>query len=133
MNPDLDRGILLAKANEQLRQESLAFETQLRQYQLWMRVRRAMLWTGVALLPLIMIICALVLFFHESFSSAVVTAAAAALFVDSLGIVGAVWKGAMSLEPPAPPRPLTNLAATRRSDDVEAMPEHTAAQRQLSI
>lgn len=115
VNAGLDRDIQLAAANEQIRQEAAAFETQLRQYQLWMRARRAMLWTGVGLLPAVVLACSYVLLFHESFSSTVVATAGAALFVDSLGIVGAVWKGAMSLEPPAPPVPLTSLAAGRTS------------------
>lgn len=108
MATNADQAILLAQANERLRQEAAAFDESMRQYRLWMRVRRAMLWVGTALLPSIMAASVLILIFHERFATGTVTAAAAALFVDSLGVVGAIWKSVAGLAPPEAPRPISN-------------------------
>jgi hypothetical protein len=102
-----EKGILLATANEQLRQEAAAFDAQLKQYEMWMRARRAMLWTGICLLPAVMVISSLILLFHEAFTTTTVSAAGGALFVDAVGIIGAVWKGTMSLETPSAPAAVT--------------------------
>jgi hypothetical protein len=117
---ELDDGIRLAQANERLRQEAAAFQAHLDQYHLWMRARRALLWVGIALLPAMMVISVLVLFYHDKFPAAAVTAASGALFVDALGIIGAVWKGIMTLDPPAAPAPITGQDSTAESNETSA-------------
>jgi hypothetical protein len=109
MQSEIDNAIALSKANESLRQEAAAFDQSLIQYRQWMRVRRAMLWTGVALLPAVMVVCTLILTYHERFTATTVSAASAALLVDSLGIVGAVWKGTIGLAAPTVPVPITQM------------------------
>jgi hypothetical protein len=73
----------------------------------------------VVLLPGIGFTCAYVIFNYHDFSSATVTAATAALFVDTLGLVMSVWrlvlgKGPDPLQPIGdPPAPAAGAAAAR--------------------
>jgi hypothetical protein len=67
-------------------------------------LRLAMGWTAVGVLPFVDGICGWMIFHHQSFTRGTITAATTALLVDTLGLVGTVWrivlgKGPESLGP----------------------------------
>jgi predicted metal-dependent hydrolase len=109
MRPEATDAIALSHANENLRQEAAAFDLSLTQYRQWMRVRRAMLWAAVVLLPAVMGVAALIIIHHDRFPPETVLMAASALLVDSLGIVGALWRATLRFAAPAVPVPITQL------------------------
>jgi len=78
--------------NERLRQERETFNQHKDHQNHWFRLRLVMGYTSVILLLAIMGVSTYILFNISSFSGSVVTAAGAALFVDSLGLVVSIWK-----------------------------------------
>ena len=91
-NQDNFAPVVLARATEQLRQERETFDQARRHESLWFCLRLVMGYASVVLLAAIMIVASLILFRASQFPITVVTAAAAALFADVLGLLIAVWK-----------------------------------------
>lgn len=109
MSSEFEQSLILAEANERLRQEGAAFDTLQEQYAREMRVRRAMLWTAVILLPAVMSICIFVLVRYEDFDQLTVAMASGALFVDALGLVIMIWRATIRMQPPKVPAPITQV------------------------
>jgi hypothetical protein len=82
--------VILARAEEQLRQERFTFDQAKRHEGLWFVLRLVMGYAAVLLLA------SYILFNVSQFPPAVVTAAGAAIFVDVLGLLIAVWKIALN-------------------------------------
>ncbi|MEQ8690199.1 MAG: hypothetical protein RIC89_05095, partial [Pseudomonadales bacterium] len=82
----------LATIEERLRQERETFDQRKEQEGRWFSLRLRMGYTAVVLLPTVAIICGYILLNSNTFPAAVVTSAGAALFVDILGLVAAVFK-----------------------------------------
>lgn len=82
----------LLRLEEQLRQERETFDHRKLQDSRWFSLRLRMGYTAAVMLPLVAMACAYVLFNHPQFPQSVVTSAGAALLVDVLGLVVAVWK-----------------------------------------
>lgn len=82
----------LLRLEEQLRQERETFDHRKLQDTRWFSLRLRMGYTAAIMLPVVALACAYVLFNHAQFPSSVVTSAGAALLVDVLGLVVAVWK-----------------------------------------
>jgi membrane-associated HD superfamily phosphohydrolase len=88
--------VVLARATEQLRQERDTFD-QARQHEArWFILRLVMGYAAVALLLAVILVASYIIFSASHFPAAVVTAAGAALFVDVLGLLIAVWKIALN-------------------------------------
>lgn len=79
------------RANEQLRQEREAFEENKRQIRSWSRLRLSMGWTALVLLVVITGVSSFVIVSHNNFPAGAATAAAAAVFVQTLALVAAAW------------------------------------------
>jgi len=79
-------------AIESLRQQRETFEQRREQENKWFSLRLRMGYTAVVLLPAVAIISGYVILNPASYSTATVTAATGALFVDVLGLMGAIWK-----------------------------------------
>lgn len=92
MSTPVEQTITVVEAEERLRQESETFDQRKAQDQRWFVLRLAMGWTAVGILPGVDGICGWVIFNHKSFSSGSVTAATTALLVDTVGLVGTIWK-----------------------------------------
>ncbi|MBM4325743.1 MAG: hypothetical protein FJ118_01155 [Deltaproteobacteria bacterium] len=88
--------VVLARATEQLRQERETFDQAKKHEGRWFVLRLVMGYAAVILLAGIMVVASYVLFNGSAFPAAVVTAAGAALFVDVLGLLTAVWKIALN-------------------------------------
>lgn len=84
--------IKLLEAQEQLRQRRETFDQRRRQDSRWFLLKLVMGWTSVVLLPGIGVTCGYVIFNFHDFEPATVTAATAALLVDTLGLVLSVWR-----------------------------------------
>lgn len=82
----------LLRLEEQLRQERETFDHRKLQDSRWFALRLRMGYTAAVMLPLVALACAYVLLNHPQFPPSVVTSAGAALLVDVLGLVVAVWK-----------------------------------------
>jgi hypothetical protein len=82
----------LLRLEEQLRQERETFDHRKLQDSKWFLLRLRMGYTAAVMLPVVAIACAYVLFNHPQFPGSVVTSAGAALLVDVLGLIVAVWK-----------------------------------------
>jgi hypothetical protein len=106
--------IEIERAMEQLRQEREVFEQRKAQEARCFSLRLTMGYVSVLLLFAVILICAAVLFNPERFSDFTVKSAAAALFVDVVGLLVAVWKIALK------PDFLTKLEPETRQDLLNA-------------
>lgn len=79
-------------ADEQLRQERIAFDQRKRQDDRWFLLRLAMGWSAVLLLPAIGGLSGWIVTMHSEFPAETVALASSALFVDSIGLMLAVWR-----------------------------------------
>lgn len=79
-------------AIESLRQQRETFEQRREQENKWFSLRLRMGYAAVVLLPAVAIVSGYVILNPGSYSTATVTAATGALFVDVLGLMGAIWK-----------------------------------------
>lgn len=80
------------RARERLRQEREAFDQAKCQTAQWFWLRLAMGYVGMVLLVVIAIICGIILLGHKAYPQSAVTAAAAVLFVDLLGLLGSIFR-----------------------------------------
>lgn len=106
--------IAFAQAQERLRQESATFDQRVLQDAHWFRLRLAMGWVAVVLLPTIMVISATVLMSYEKFTPGTVTAATGTLFVDAAGLIFLVWKIVLGTRGPDALKPVTNSSKVSR-------------------
>lgn len=95
------RAVVLATANERLRQERETFDQRKEQDRRWFKLRMAMGWLAVVLLPLLGAAAFYVLYNNDEFTPATVTAASAAFFVDVVGLVISIWKVVLGQSPKA--------------------------------
>jgi hypothetical protein len=99
MTDTTTRAVALAMANERLRQERETFDQRKEQDRRWFKLRMAMGWLAVVLLPLLAAAAFYVLYNNAEFTAATVTAAGAALFVDVVGLVISIWKVVLGQSP----------------------------------
>ena len=92
MTPASQTVVMLAQAEERLRQERETFEQRKQQDALWFRLRLTMGFIAAFLLPVFAVSAGYVVVRHDQFPSSVVNAAAAVIFVDVAGLLIAVWK-----------------------------------------
>lgn len=112
--------IALAQAQERLRQESETFDQKARQDAHWFRLRLAMGWVAVILLPAIMITSTAILVNPSGFTEATVTLAASTLFVDAAGLIFAVWRIVLGARSPDALGPVTAAPRVGGSPRVSA-------------
>ena len=84
--------ILLAQANERLRQERETFDQRKDQDRRAFLAQNAMSWVIIFTLPSILIAAACILIFHGDFDATTVKLAASALLVDGLGAAVSIYK-----------------------------------------
>ena len=116
--------ILIERAAEQLRQEQEVFEQRRSQESRWFYLRLVMGYSAVVLLVAVMAVASYVLLNNDQFHTSVVSAAGAALFLDVLGLLVAVWKIVLK------PSSITELTAVTKIDlpDLETL-QHDLEQR----
>lgn len=90
--------IAVQNAIERLRQEKETFEQRRAQGERWFSLRLRMGYTAIILLPTIAAISGYIILNPANYSVATTTAAAAALFVDILGLLAAMWKVVLNPE-----------------------------------
>src|SRR4051794_20638633 len=100
--------IALAQANERLRQERAAFDQRLKHNARWFTANLALLWTAVLIIPAVAGFCAYVIS-ASGYSGHIKTIAAGALFVDVVGVAGAVWRGVIGRATPDRLEPTTEM------------------------
>ena len=88
--------VVVARVTEQLRQERATFDQTKQHEGRWFVLRLVMGYVAVTLLVAVMMVASFVLFYASEFPDVVVTTAGAALFVDVLGLLIAVWKIALN-------------------------------------
>ncbi len=88
--------VAIERATEQLRQERETFNQAKDHEGRWFILRLVMGYSAVVLLGAVMVVASYILFNATAFPAAVVTTAGAALFVDVLGLLIAVWKIALN-------------------------------------
>jgi hypothetical protein len=84
--------VRLTKVAEALRQESETFDQLKTHDRLWFYLRLVMGYSAVVLLVGVLIICAIIIFNYNKYSSQIVSWAGPALFIDILGLIFTVWK-----------------------------------------
>ena len=82
----------LERVKERLRQERQTFDQHKAHENLWFRLRLVMGYSSVVLLIGIMFVSSYILVKNAFYPGTVVTAAGAALFADTLGLVVSIWK-----------------------------------------
>lgn len=92
MTVEVTETVVIARAEERLRQERETFDQKKRQDGRWFILRLAMGWSAVFLLPGIGVVSGWVIANQSDFSGSTVTLAASSLLVDSVGLVIAVWR-----------------------------------------
>ena len=88
------RNTSLEKARFQQEQE--AFKQIRKQHELWFKLRLLTGYTAVAMLVIIALCCFWIIFNNIDFPQEVVSSAGAAIFLDVLGLCGALWKVILS-------------------------------------
>jgi hypothetical protein len=101
MTDPVTETIEIANAQERLRQERETFDQRKEQDARYFKLRMAMGWIAVVLLPAIGVTCGWIIFHSHEFTSGTVGVAATALLVDALGLVVSVWKIVMGSGPQA--------------------------------
>lgn len=109
--PEIKTALLLS-VEEDLRQKRETFNQRKKQEAYWFALKLSMGCTAAVLLPAIAIGCGVVLL-RNDFSPAVVNYAGAALFVEVLGLLVAVWKLVLN------PGSITRLEPTTSFDASE--------------
>jgi|GEM_PF-1684266 len=111
---------VLTRVAEQLRQERETFNQAKEHEAHWFTLRLVMGYAAVVLIAAIMLISTYILFNESKFSPGVVTAAGAALFVDIIGLLAAVWK--ITLNPNFSTRlgPITQTSIAEAASALEA-------------
>jgi hypothetical protein len=130
--------VQLQRELERITQEREVFDQHKAHENLWFMLRLGIGWCSVLLLPSVMAVSSYVLLRSPLYPDAVVTAAAAALFVDVLGVVAAVWKIALAPESITALEPVTKvsgsaLPATPGSPGAGPHPPETVADRKAGI
>lgn len=82
----------LAREEEQLRQEVLAFNQLAKKDLLWFYLRLVVGGASVALLIAVVVICCYIFFNAQRFPDFIQKAAAGAFFGDVVGLLALVWK-----------------------------------------
>ncbi len=120
--------ILIERAAEQLRQEQEVFEQRRSQESRWFYLRLVMGYSAVVLLVSVMAVASYVLLNNDQFQTSVVSAAGAALFLDVLGLLVAVWKIVLK------PSSITELTSVTKIDlpDLETL-QHDLEQRSARL
>ena len=105
-----DDAFMLARAEEQLRQERETFDQQRRQDRQWFNLRLAVGYSSIVLLGGIVSACILIIAHDPMFPPAVVLSATGVLFGDVLGLLVTVWKVVLN---PGRPTRLAPVTTTR--------------------
>lgn len=103
--------IPFARAQEQLRQESEAFDQQKSHDSKWFVLRMVICSISIALLCIVMAVCCYIFYFNKVFPDYVVQAASAAFFGDIIGLLILVWKVVVGSGPSMPLTPVTKAIA----------------------
>ena len=77
---------------QRLSQEAETFKQHKLQEQQWFKLRLIMGYSSIVLLAIVMAVSVHILLNHKEFSNLVLTSAGAALFVDVLGLLIAIWR-----------------------------------------
>jgi hypothetical protein len=86
----------IARANEELRQETATFEHNKRKANRWLLLRLIMGYSSVGILAFVVALCGYVIFNSTAFIPSTVALATSALLVDVLGLIAAVWRIVLS-------------------------------------
>lgn len=119
--------IAIQNAIERLRQETETFEQRRKQEERWFSLRLRMGYTAVILLPTVAAISGYIILNSSGYSTATVTAAAGALFVDVLGLMGAIWKVVLN------PESVTKLGPVTETTDLDRLPTAEPSQLPLTV
>lgn len=92
-DPDPDPGTIeVSLAQEGLRQQQEAFNQVKKHDSLWFAMRLTMGWLAVGVIIVVVFVCSYIILNAADFDRVVVTLAAAALLVDVLATMLAIWK-----------------------------------------
>ncbi|MFF4402164.1 hypothetical protein [Streptomyces sp. NPDC001480] len=110
-----ETAILLAQAEERLRQERLVADENIARARAIRRLQVSAGWTGILMLPAMAVFCVVVLMQYETVPGEMTAAASGALFVDVLGVVVAAYKSwAVKKAPEEPLKPVTEAPVFQR-------------------
>jgi len=111
--------IAIQNAMERLRQEKETFDQRQRQEDKWFLLRIVMGYTAVILLPSVAAISGYIIIDSNIYSVTTVAAAAAALFVDVLGLLSAIWKVVLNQESVTKLSPVTESVDINKINHIE--------------
>jgi hypothetical protein len=95
----IDATLEISRRQERLRQERAAFDADERRTERWFLLRLVMGWVSVPGLLALGCFAGWVMVHHDEFPSEVVTLAASAILVDSLGLFVFVWRIVLERKP----------------------------------
>lgn len=96
---DSHDAVVLARAEERLRQEREVFDQMKAQDKKMFALKLTMGWAAVALLVAICAFAGYIIVNNDDFGSGTVTVATSALLVEALGLAAAVWRGTLGKGP----------------------------------
>ena len=117
MNHASVTAIEIERATEQLRQERETFEQRRLHDRRWFLLRLVMGYASVLLLGGVLALSSWVLLHSTEYSTGVVSAAGAALFVDALGLLVSVWRGVVSPDSSKRLSPVTRAKKMLQSEE----------------
>jgi hypothetical protein len=116
-----EAAVLLAQAEQRLAQERLVMQAQLDRERGLRRIQVAMGWLIVVMLPSVAAVCVTVMFNYETVPPSVLRSAAAAFFVDIVGLVVAGWRTLLVWNLPNDPlKPVTQAPELHQQIDLES-------------
>ena len=115
--------IAIQNAIERLRQEKETFEQRKIQEDKWFSLRLRMGYAAVILLPTVAGISGYIILNSSNYSVATVTVATSALFVDVLGLMGAIWKVVLNSESVTVLNPVTGTTDLRNLPNGRTEPQ----------
>ena len=95
--------VLLAQAEERLRQQRLMADEKIARARSFRRLQLAAGWTAVLMLLSIATVCIVIIVNYEHVPPQLLTGASAALFVDVLGLLVAAWRSMLVKKAPDEP------------------------------
>ena len=111
-----DRSVAFAQAQEALRQQRETFEQARIHANRWFHLRLAVGLASILMLPTILLVSARILLSDQPYPAELQAAAAGALFVDTVGVLLAVWKIVLNKDSQTPLTPTTMMPAPEPSE-----------------
>jgi hypothetical protein len=121
--------VLLARANEMLRQERDIFDQRRKHHDMWFLLQVVMGYASIMLLVAVIALSTYVLINNKMFPAFVISSASAALLVDILGLFVGVWRIVLKSRSTTELSPVTTISPSNTESPTNSGPASSALNR----